>query len=142
MKAPFKFLATVLAVFIAGIALSSFLAGPRLAAKQFAFPYKQAGLTERQAAAQLLNRFTYGAKPGEIDEVVNTGLEKWFDEQLAASNPDDSLKKMLSQYDAINLTNAQVETEYPRGLIHHYHDRHYRPGHSPGRPSEDVARRV
>jgi len=115
MKTPLRYMAAVLAVFIAAIALSSFLAGPRLAAKQFSFPYKQAGLTERQAAAQLLNRFTYGATPGEIDEVVNTGLEKWFEQQLEANNPDDSLKQMLSQYDAINLTNAQVETLYPRG---------------------------
>jgi uncharacterized protein (DUF1800 family) len=114
MKAPFKFSATVLAVFIAGILLSSFLAGPRLAIKQLAFPYKQAGLTERQAAAHLLNRFSYGARPGEVDEVVKMGLGNWFNQQLAANNPDDSLKQMLSKYDAINLTNAQVEAEYPR----------------------------
>ena len=114
MKAPFKFLATVLAVFVIGIALCSFFAGPRLATKQLAFPYKQAGLTERQAAAHLLNRFTYGAKPGQVDEVVKMGLENWFSQQLAANNADDSLKQMLSKYDAINLTNAQVEAEYPR----------------------------
>jgi uncharacterized protein (DUF1800 family) len=114
MKAPFKFPATVLAVFVSGIMLSSFLANTALPAKQLAFPYKQAGLTERQAAAHLLNRFTYGAKPGEIDEVVNMGLENWFSQQLAADNPDDSLKQRLSQYDALKLTNTEVEAEFPR----------------------------
>jgi uncharacterized protein (DUF1800 family) len=117
MKAPFKFLAAALAVFVTAIALCSFFAGPRLATKQLAFPYKQAGLTERQAAAHLLNRFTYGAKPGQVDEVVKMGLENWFSQQLAANNADDSLKQMLSKYDAINLTNAQVEAEYPRANV-------------------------
>jgi len=114
MKAHFKFLSTVLAVFVSGILLSSFLAGPRLASKPTTFPYKKAGLTERQAAAHLLNRFTFGEKPGEIDEMMSMGLENWFEKQLTANDPDDSLKTMLSKLDAINLTNAQVEAEYPR----------------------------
>src|SRR5579864_6139505 len=33
-------------------------------------PWKEAGLTERQAAAHLLNRFAFGPRPGEIDQVV------------------------------------------------------------------------
>ena len=49
----------------------------------FNFPFKKAGLTEREAAAHLLNRFTYGATPSQIDDVVNIRLEKWFEQQLA-----------------------------------------------------------
>ena len=60
----------------------------------FSFPYKKAGLTEREAAAHLLSRFTYGATPGQIDEVVNMGLEKWFENQLEGSLQDDSLYKI------------------------------------------------
>ena len=41
-------------------------------------PYAQAGLSERQAAAHLLSRFTFGAKPGQIDEVLTKGLDNWF----------------------------------------------------------------
>lgn len=82
-------------------------------AKQ-SFPYKKAGLTERQAAAHLLSRFTYGAKSGDVDEVVKEGLEKWFSNQLDGKNEDKELNTMLQPYSAINLTNAEVEDKYPR----------------------------
>ena len=61
---------------------SSFFADPHSEFAEVSFPYKKAGLTERQAAAHLLNRFTFGATPGQVDEVVNMGLEKWFEQQL------------------------------------------------------------
>jgi uncharacterized protein (DUF1800 family) len=80
----------------------------------YRFPYRQAGLTERQAAAHLLGRFTYGATPGQVDAVVKEGLEKWWAEQLAGDLPDDSLDQCLRPYDALQLTNEQVATEYPR----------------------------
>src|SRR5579872_104383 len=58
---------------------------------RFRFPYRKEGLTERQAAAHLLSRFTYGATPGQTDQVMREGLERWFARQLAAGLPDDSL---------------------------------------------------
>ena len=33
-------------------------------------PYKKAGLTEQEAALHLLNRFTFGPKPGQVEEVA------------------------------------------------------------------------
>ena len=41
-------------------------------------PYKKAGLTEQEAALHLLNRFTFGPKPGQVEEVVKQGLENWL----------------------------------------------------------------
>ncbi len=73
--------------------------------KHVRFPYKQAGLTEAQAAAHLIGRFTFGATPGQVDEVCKEGLERWFNRQLDAREPDDSLDAMLSGYDALNLSN-------------------------------------
>ncbi|MEJ7672841.1 MAG: DUF1800 family protein [Chitinophagaceae bacterium] len=82
----------------------------------FSFPFKSAGLTEREAAAHLLSRFTYGATPGQIDEVVNMGLEKWFEQQLNNSLADDSLNQRLRGYDALKLSNEQIVNTFPRGL--------------------------
>ena len=82
---------------------------------RFRFPYKSAGLTERQAAAHLLSRFTFGAKSGDVDEVVDMGLEKWFQKQLEGGIPDDSLNQRLVSYDALNLTNAQAANIFPNG---------------------------
>ena len=82
--------------------------------EQFIFPYKGAGLTDKQAAAHLLSRFTYGAKNGDVDFVVKTGLEKWFETQLEGKLNDQELNQMLLKYDAINLSNTEVENLYPR----------------------------
>jgi len=116
MKKRMKFycLAAILtgSVFI----LTSFLTGTT-PVKLYKFPYKHAGLTERQAAEHLLERFTYGATPGQIDSVVKMGLENWFDQQLTAAVPDDSLNKRLSAYDAINLTNTEICKTYPPGFV-------------------------
>lgn len=84
------------------------------AKEKFVLPYKKAGLTEQQAAAHLLSRFTYGAKPGDVDAVVKMGLEKWLEQQLEGNQADPELTPMLSRFDAINLSNTEVENTYPR----------------------------
>ncbi len=96
--------------------LTSFLTSPA-PEKLYKFPYKRAGLTEQQAAEHLLERFTYGATPGQIDSVVKMGLENWFNQQLTAGLADDSLDKRLSAYDAINLSNTEVCKMYPPGFV-------------------------
>src|SRR5688500_13168616 len=78
------------------------------------FPYKQAGLTDRQAAAHLLSRFTYGAAPAQVDFVLKTGLEKWFDQQLSANLNDEALNGELHQYEALTLSNAEILEKYQR----------------------------
>ncbi len=78
------------------------------------FPYKQAGLTERQAAAHLLGRFTFGALPGQVDEVAKMGPEKWFAQQLSASMDEREVNRRLQSYDAINMSNEEVEKNFPR----------------------------
>lgn len=80
----------------------------------FKMPWKSAGLTERQAAAHLISRFTFGNKPGLTDEVVNTGLEKWFQQQLDGSQDDAALKERLKNYDALSMSNQQILQTFPR----------------------------
>ncbi len=113
MKSAIKYSASAIIFCFFALVISSFYNGP-LSTTKISFPYKQAGLTERQAAAHLLSRFTYGATPGQIDEVVKIGLEKWFEQQIKGGLSDDSLNKMLRKYDAINLTNEQVVKTFPR----------------------------
>lgn len=79
------------------------------------FPYHQAGLTERQAAAHLISRFTFGTTPHLVDEVVTMGLEKWFAAQLNGNEEDQEVKNRLKNYDALNLSNSQVLMQFPRG---------------------------
>jgi uncharacterized protein (DUF1800 family) len=110
MNTTAKFLRLALPILTGAVLLSSFLSDKH----PHRFPYKDAGLTERQAAAHLISRLTYGATPGQVDEVVKMGLEKWFRQQLEAVLPDDSLQGMLAQYDGLTLSNAQIAAIYPR----------------------------
>jgi uncharacterized protein (DUF1800 family) len=96
------------------LGVASFLTSFTQRPAAYRFPYEKAGLTERQAAAHLLSRFTYGATADEIDNVVSQGLEKWFDKQLNTSFDDTDLKKRLQQYPALTLTNAQLTSRYFR----------------------------
>ncbi|RZK56790.1 MAG: DUF1800 domain-containing protein [Pedobacter sp.] len=99
--------------FTCAILFSSFVRNYNSEAK-LNLPYKKAGLTEQQAAAHLLSRFTYGAKEGDIEELTKMGLEKWLDKQLNGNLKDADLEKRLAQFDAINLTNTEVENVFPR----------------------------
>jgi len=115
MKSSYRVIYSFLFLIALTILCSSFLKEPPAGAK-IVFPFKQAGLTEREAAAHLLSRFTYGARPGEVDKVLRMGLEKWFLNQLDGDNPDNELDKMLIQYPDINLSNTEVENKFPRQI--------------------------
>lgn len=78
-------------------------------------PYKKAGFSDREAAAYLIDRFTFGPKPGSVDELLQKGPENWFLEQLQGKLPDDSLNLRLSVYDAIQLSNQDVLYQFPEG---------------------------
>ncbi|MFI5451952.1 DUF1800 domain-containing protein [Pedobacter sp. UC225_61] len=99
--------------FISALVLSSFVRVSQQK-EQIFLPYKKAGLTEQQAAAHLLSRFTYGAKEGDVELVTKMGLEKWLKQQLDGNLEDTALNRMLDKFDAINLTNTEVENVFPR----------------------------
>lgn len=112
MKTSVKIVFSCLLLLFTTVLISSFTNGS--SSTRLSFPYKKAGLTERQAAAHLLSRFTYGAKSGDVDALVQEGLEKWFQRQLDGDLSDQELNALLEPYQDINLTNDEVENKYPR----------------------------
>ena len=87
-------------------------------------PYSDFGLTERQAAAHLLNRFTFGARPSEIDQLLEMGLETWFERQLDANLSCPKLDERLSKLQSIHMSTEQILKVYPpygavRSMAHH-----------------------
>lgn len=116
MKTPVKFLTALLAVAVSVVVLSSFLLTDNAINRTaFSFPYHHEGLTDREAAAHLLSRFTYGATPGQIDAVVKMGLENWFAQQLEANAQDDSLNHRLQTLPIETMSNAQIVNTFPNG---------------------------
>jgi uncharacterized protein (DUF1800 family) len=76
-------------------------------------PWKEAGLTEREAAAHLLNRFAYGPRPGQVDAVVKMGLDRWFERQLSAGLPDPQVTADLRSLSALGLSADDIVKTYP-----------------------------
>ena len=77
-------------------------------------PYKKMGLNQEQAAAHLLGRFTFGATPGQIKEVVDMGLEKWLQQQLDNKIPDEEVTRRLpaDNYEALAMNNETIVNTY------------------------------
>ena len=69
--------AALTVVTLVAVALCASWAGPQQPSLHL--PWKEAGLTEREAAAHLLNRFSYGPRPGEIEKVIDMGLDRWLE---------------------------------------------------------------
>ncbi len=75
-------------------------------------PYKAEGLSKEQAAAYLLERFAFGARPGEVEKVAQMGPEKWLAQQLAGNLPDAELDKRLEAFPALKMTQFEMSEVY------------------------------
>ncbi len=80
---------------------------------------KEVPLTQRERAVQLLNRFTFGPRPGDVERVLSLTPEKWFEQQFnPASINDDALNKRLADYSTLNMSPEQALSIFPdRGII-------------------------
>ena len=96
-------------------------------------PYADAGLDEREAAAFLLDRLTFGARPGEVDRVVAMGLERWVESQLASAFPEHELEARLARFEALRMSDAELIARYPSSSQLSAHVRRFHPGLIPGR---------
>src|SRR5437867_2386014 len=77
-------------------------------------PAPLAPLNSQERTQQLLNRFTFGPRPGDLEQVLAITPEKWFEQQLApASIPDPILEKRLNEYTTLNLQPDQALQLFP-----------------------------
>ena len=84
-----------------------------MGASDLVLPWSDAGLSEREAAAHLLDRFAFGARPGEVDQVVAMGLEVWLEKQLAANQPDPVVEQRLAGYRTLGMSARDLKQTYP-----------------------------
>jgi uncharacterized protein (DUF1800 family) len=82
-------------------------------------PPPEVPLTQRERALQMLNRFTFGPRPGDVDRVMVMGPDKWFAAQLdSTSIPDGALERRLQDYPTLGMTPEQVLAIFPdRGAV-------------------------
>jgi len=76
-------------------------------------------LTARERVQQVMDRFTFGARPGEVDSVLAMGEDKW----LAAQMNPDAIKdgvadKKLADFPTLNMSVPQLLLTFPdRGQV-------------------------
>ncbi|WP_026764940.1 DUF1800 domain-containing protein [Sediminibacterium salmoneum] len=75
-------------------------------------PYKKYGYTPAQAAARLIDRFSFGAKPGQVAAVVAMGIDNWFEQQLEGNQPNAALDKRLANFKSLQLNNDSIVNRY------------------------------
>lgn len=111
-----RFRLSLLALVAVVVSLQALQPAPSSQPPAARFPYREMGLTDQQAAAHLLNRFSFGPRPGEVDAVVKMGLENWFEQQLTAGLPDPTVQEKLQGYDVLSMTNQQIVDAFPKPL--------------------------
>src|SRR5579872_981508 len=60
-------------------------------------------------AAHVLNRFTYGARTGDIEKVAAMGVDKWFELQLNPEKIDDtSLQARIAPLKTLSMNTKEM----------------------------------
>ncbi len=87
--------------------LAGLFAGPLLAQE----PEESLPLTERERAVHALSRLAYGPAPGDLERVLEMGVEAWIDEQLRPS-ADPALEDRLAAFPSIHMELVDLIDEY------------------------------
>lgn len=80
-------------------------------------PWREAGLDAHQAAAHLLDRLAFGARPGDVERLVSMGLEAWVEAQLAGGIPDSVVEARLQGLHSLTLSAQQVSEVYAQPAV-------------------------
>src|SRR5215469_7598328 len=75
-----------------------------------------APLTQEQRAIHALNRLTFGPRPGDLDHVLEIGVDKWIDQQLHPESIDDSaLNARLGPLRTLRMNPKDLVQNFPNG---------------------------
>ena len=75
---------------------------------------KPVPLLPRERALQMLNRFTFGPRPGDLEQVLAMGPEAWFEQQLNPGTiPDAASDRRLNDFPTLRMTPAQALQLFP-----------------------------
>lgn len=73
-----------------------------------------AKLTEEQKVLHLLDRSTFGARPGDLERVMKLGWEKYLDAQIHPEHISDSIvEEKLKDIESIHLSSAELAKKIP-----------------------------
>jgi uncharacterized protein (DUF1800 family) len=109
-QSPSKF-AAVFLLLCSGLAGSA----PQLLAKK-KIHENQASTApnEQRRALHALNRLTFGARPGDLQQVLAIGVDKWIELQLHPEKIDDSaLNARLEPFRTLRMSTKEIAQDFP-----------------------------
>src|SRR5512139_3961085 len=99
----------------AAVALVGCSGGVQVARAKRAAPIAAAtDLAPREQALHVLNRLAFGPRPGDVDEVLRTGVDRWIRLQLTPDRiPDRAGERALAAYEHLGKDAAELRAEFP-----------------------------
>ena len=71
-------------------------------------------MDEQKRAIHVLNRFTFGPRPGDVQRLEAMGMDKWFEQQLHPEKMDDSaLEARLSPLRTLKMSTNELVRDFP-----------------------------
>jgi len=68
----------------------------------------------RKQPVHALNRLTFGPRPGDVDQVMAMGVDKWIDQQLHPDKIDDgALDARLSPFRTLRMNTREIVENFP-----------------------------
>src|SRR6202167_6308755 len=105
-----------LAPFLLCLSLFSFLsvtAVPQLLAKKKDKAAESAP-SDQKRAVQALNRLSFGPRPGEVEQVMAMGVDRWIDLQLHPEKiPDQAVESRLAPFRTLRMSSKEIVEEFP-----------------------------
>ena len=68
----------------------------------------------QKRAIHVLNRFTFGPRPGDVQKIEAMGIDNWFEQQLRPEKIDDSnLETRLAPFRTLKMSTAELVKDFP-----------------------------
>jgi uncharacterized protein (DUF1800 family) len=82
------------------------------------------GPNYQKRAVQALNRLTFGPRPGDVQQVMAMGVDRWIDLQLHPERiPDDAIEARLAPFRTLRMSSKEIVEEFPDNqMIKQYKD--------------------
>ncbi len=69
---------------------------------------------EQKRAVQALNRLTFGPRPGDVQQVMAIGVDRWIDLQLHPEKiPDGAVESRIAGFRTLHMSSKEIAEEFP-----------------------------
>ena len=74
--------------------------------------------SEQKRAVHALNRLTFGPRPGDLQQVMAVGVDRWIDLQLHPEKiPDSAMESRLAPFRTLRMSSREMVEEFPDGQM-------------------------